>query len=65
MNNKKLSVYLIGTEVLLILCIALANLNPSPVLYFVFIISCTGWYSVFWFRYTVCGEKRNHLLRSA
>ena len=36
MNNKKLSVYLIGTEVLLILCIALANLNPLPVLYFVF-----------------------------
>ena len=36
MNNKKLSVYLIGTEVLLILCIALANLNPAPILYFIF-----------------------------
>ena len=63
MNNKKLPLYLIGTEALLILCIALANLNPSLVLYF--IISYTGWYSVFWFRYTVCGEKRNHLLRPA
>lgn len=36
MNSKKLLLYLIGTEAMLILCIALANLNPSPVLYFVF-----------------------------
>ena len=35
-RNKKLLLYLIGTEVLLILCIALANLNPAPVLYFIF-----------------------------
>ena len=63
MNSKKLLLCLIGIEAMLILCIALANLNPAPVLYFT--ISYTGWYSVFWFRYTVCGEKRNHLLRSA
>ncbi len=46
MNSKKLLLCLIGIEAMLILCIALANLNPAPVLYF--IISYTGWYSVFW-----------------
>ena len=35
MRNKKLLLYLIGTEALLILCIALANLNLAPVLYFI------------------------------
>lgn len=33
---KKLLLYLIGTESMLILCIALANLNPTLTLYFVF-----------------------------
>ena len=36
MGSKKLLLYLIGTEAMLILCIALANLNPTPILYFVF-----------------------------
>ena len=36
MRNKKLLLYLIGTEAMLILSIALANLNPTPILYFVF-----------------------------
>ncbi len=36
MRNKKLLLYLIGTEAMLILCIALANLNPTPTLYFIF-----------------------------
>ena len=36
MRNKKLLLYLIGTEAMLILCIALANLNPAPTLYFIF-----------------------------
>ena len=40
MNSKKLLLCLIGIEAMLILCIALANLNPAPVLYF--IISYTG-----------------------
>ena len=34
MRNKKLLLYLICTEAMLILCIVLANLNPVPVLYF-------------------------------
>ena len=36
MNSKKLLLCLIGIEAMLILCIALANLNPAPVLYFIF-----------------------------
>ena len=36
MRNKKLLLYLICTEAMLILCIVLANLNPTPVLYFIF-----------------------------
>lgn len=40
MSNKKLLrkllLYLIGTESMLILCIALANLNPTLILYFIF-----------------------------
>ena len=32
MNSKKLLLCLIGIEAMLILCIALANLNPAPVL---------------------------------
>ena len=42
MNNKKLLLYLICTEAMLILCIALANLNPTPILYFVFYNSLYG-----------------------
>ena len=36
MRNRKLLLYLIGAEAMLILCIALANLNPTPTLYFIF-----------------------------
>ena len=42
MRNKKLLLYLIGTEAMLILNIALANLNPTPILYFVFYNSLYG-----------------------
>ena len=36
MRNRKLLLYLTGAEAMLILCIALANLNPTPTLYFIF-----------------------------
>lgn len=35
MGNKKLLLYLVGTEAMLLLCIALSNLNPTPILYFI------------------------------
>lgn len=36
MRNKKLLLYMIGTESMLIFCIAFANINPTPILYFIF-----------------------------
>lgn len=36
MKKEKLILFSIGIEIILIICIALANLNPMPVLYFIF-----------------------------
>ncbi len=36
MKKEKLLLFSVGIEIMLIICIALANLNPTPVLYFLF-----------------------------
>lgn len=36
MKKGKILLFSVGTEILLIICIALANLNPIPILYFIF-----------------------------
>ncbi len=36
MKKVKLLLFSVGIEIMLIICIALANLNPTPVLYFLF-----------------------------
>lgn len=36
MKKEKLLLFSAGIEIMLIICIALANLNPTPVLYFLF-----------------------------
>lgn len=38
MKKEKLLLFSAGIEIMLIICIALANLNPTPVLYFFSII---------------------------
>ncbi len=36
MKKEKILLFSVGTEIMLIICIALANLNPTPILYFIF-----------------------------
>lgn len=36
MKKEKILLFSVGTEIMLIICIALANLNPIPILYFIF-----------------------------
>lgn len=48
MRNQKLLLYLIGTESMLIFCIAFANINPTPILYFIFYNLLYGLIFSFW-----------------
>ena len=42
MKKEKLLLFSAGIEIMLIICIALANLNPTPALYFIFVAFSVG-----------------------